>query len=184
MDQGCIVKMARMSKQQSWLVTCSSDGCKCSSWYLYSSCCSKILIHLVNESKNNCSQFDCRHWLGKSSQTLKMLSGKLRSCNWTQFLDKCGKYWGGLLIHQSSLWEGLNPSLEAGIERINFLLLPVEMITTAYPAWREEAAVMNYLSAAHCKRDVLWLIVELGRKWFPCPKRFLRLKICCYSTLG
>lgn len=132
--------------------------------------------NLVDESKNNCSQFDCRHWLGKSSQTLKMLSGKLRSCYWTQFLDKCGKFWEGLLIHPSSLSEGLNPSLEAGIERINFLILPVEMITTAYPAWREVVAVMNYLSVAHCKKNVLWLIIELRRKWFLCPKRFFKIK--------
>lgn len=140
----------------------NSNVCKGSSWYLCSSYCSKIQIHLVNENKNNYSLFDCRHWLGKSSQTLQMLSGKLRSCNWIQFLDKHGKYWGGLLIHQSSLWEGLNPFLEASIERKYFLLLPVEMIKTAYPAWRKGA--MNYLSATHCKRDVLWIIVELGRK--------------------
>lgn len=71
---------------------CSSNVCKGSSWYLCSSYCSKIQIHLVNENKNNDSQFDCRHWLGKSSQTLQMLSGKLRSCNsefkfWTSMVN-------------------------------------------------------------------------------------------------
>lgn len=163
---------------------CSSNVCKGASWYLCGSYGSKIQIHLVNENKSNYSQFDCRHWLGKSSQTLQMLSGKLRSCNWIHFLEKHGKYWGSLLIHQGSLLESLNPFLETSIERKHFLLLPVEMIKTAYPAWREEAAVMNYLSATHSKKDVLWIMVELGRKWLPCPKRFLRLRMCCYSTPG
>lgn len=164
--------------------TCRIDDDKGSSWYLCSSYCSKIWIQLANESKNTCSQFDCRGWLGKSSQTLKMLSGKLRSCNWAQFLDKRGKYWAGLLIHQSSLWGGLNISLEVSKERSNFLPLPVGMITIAYPAWREETAVINYLSVAFCKKDMLWLIVELVTKWFPYPKRLLRLKYIAIAHQG